>query len=146
MSRSSKWSVSFRFSHQNLVCTSSLCHELRAIPILFFLIVSLNIWYKTLNTIDNYSVFMKWEAQHHIHKSSNLYLLNVFHTFVSYPLQCCPGICESLCIISGLFSYKCFSTKMWYACFLQAAWLANTLADLISLLIVDEKYEPELTT
>lgn len=50
-----------------------------------------------------------------------------------------------LCIISGLFSYKRFSTKMSYACFLQAAWIANTLADLISLLIVHEKYEPELT-
>ena len=143
MPRSSKWSLSLRFPHQDLVCTSHL-HHMCCVPYSYYspsFYHLKNVWSKKLHGTEHWTQLAVTQFPW------NKRLITIFTKAPACTFECSPHLhilsfvilpwYLCLCVISGLFSYKRFSTKMSYACFLQAAWIANTLADLISLLIVD---------
>jgi hypothetical protein len=85
MLRSSKRSLSLRFPNQDLVCTSPL-HHMWCLPYPYYsswFYHSDNVWSQKLHGTEHWTQLIV--THHHIHKSSNLYLLNAVHTFISYP-------------------------------------------------------------
>jgi len=127
-------------------------YRLCTLPILLFLILSLNVLSKKLHGTEHWMQLIVTQF------SWNKRLITIFtkaptctcwiQSTPSYPILCNVALVSMSVYHKWSLLLQVFFNQniiMSYACFLQAAWIANTLPNVISLLIVDEKYKPELT-